>query len=87
MGIAFNSELIYVVRMYLVAESIKPMDNLVIEMEEAGKSIMQKRPVNNVGVSLIKCGDYMETLSVQIKGYAPKKHVILVNEWRLPLNA
>ena len=58
--------------MYLVAESIKPMDDLAIAMEEAGKSIMQKKPVNDVGVSLIKCGDYMETLSVQIKGYAPK---------------
>ena len=49
------------------------MENLAAAMEEAGKSIMQKRPVNDVGISLIKCGDYMETLSLQMKRYAPKQ--------------
>ena len=48
------------------------MDALAIAMEDAGKSILQRRPVNDVGTSLIKCGDYMETLSIQMKGYAPK---------------
>lgn len=56
----------------LVGESIEPMDQLAIAMEEAGKSILQRKPVNDVGASLIKCGDYMETLSIQLKGYAPK---------------
>jgi hypothetical protein len=48
------------------------MDALAIAMEDAGKSILQRRPVNDVGTSLINCGDYMETLSIQMKGYAPK---------------
>ena len=48
------------------------MDELAIALEEAGKSILQRKPVNDVGTSLSKCGDYMETLAIQMKGYAPK---------------
>lgn len=69
---SLDSKLTFYSITILVGESIEPMDQLAIAMEEAGKSVLQRKPVNDVGASLIKCGDYMETLSIQLKGYAPK---------------
>ena len=48
------------------------MDELATAMEEAGKSIMQRKSIQDIGMSLLKCGDSMEILAAQMKGYAPQ---------------
>ena len=48
------------------------MDDLATAMEEAGKSIMQRKSIQEIGMSLLKCGDSMEILAAQMRGYAPQ---------------
>jgi len=48
------------------------MDELATALEEAGKSIMQGKTAKEIGICFVKSGDCMETLSIQIRGYAPQ---------------
>ena len=48
------------------------MDDLADAMEAAGKLIMQRKSIAEVGVSLFTCGSRMEKLSMLIGGYAPE---------------
>jgi len=54
-----------------IDDSIPNVDNMAIHLEEAGKAILQGKTEKDVGENLLKCGEYMEKFSVQIKSYVP----------------
>jgi len=52
-------------------DSIPSVNGISSSLEKAGKAIMQGKGEKVIGENLLKCGEYMDNFSRQVKSYAP----------------
>mmetsp|Transcript_29866 Transcript_29866/g.45255 ORF Transcript_29866/g.45255 Transcript_29866/m.45255 type:complete len:245 (+) Transcript_29866:138-872(+) len=56
----------------LLEESIPTIAGMATTLEAAGCAILQGKTEKEVGENFLKCSEYMETFTAQVKSYAPE---------------